>query len=234
MALNAKTAPGGGGNRNFEPMDPGTYPARLVQVVDVGLQNQRPFNGQEKTPAREIMFTYEFVDEFMLDEDGQELQDKPRWLSEFIALYNLDNERAKSTARYKALDPTLSADGDFAQLVDTAINVTIVQNPGKGKNAGKIFENIAGTSTMREKDARRCPELKNETVVFDLDEPDLKVFLGLPRFVQDKIKANLEFAGSKLEGLLEANAGGPGKKATEDASTAAEQNVSVDDNDNPY
>lgn len=228
MALNAKTAAGGGGGMNYTPLDPGTYPARLVQLVDVGLQNQRPYQGQEKPPAREIMFTYEFVDEFMLDEDGQEQEDKPRWISEFMPLFNLESERAKSTHRYKALDPTLEHDGDFTQLMGTPIMVTIVQNPGKGKNQGKIFENIAEVTPMREKDARRCPELVNEPVVFDLEDPDPKVFLNLPRFVQDKVKANLEYAGSKLAKLLDDNSGGPEKQQDTESTQEA-----LDD-DNPY
>src|SRR5690554_5331156 len=133
MALNAKNIPGGGGG-NYEPMEPGTYPARVVQIIDLGLQNQRPFQGQEKPPAREIAITYEFVDEFMKDENGEDQEDKPRWLTEIMPLHNLSSERAKSTQRYNALDPNMVYDGDFSQLVDTPCNVTVVQNPGKGKN----------------------------------------------------------------------------------------------------
>ena len=104
MALNAKTASSGGG-MNIEPLEPGTYPARLVQVVDLGVQAQRPYQGKEKDPVQEILLTYEFVDEFLKDEDGNEETDKPRWLSESMPLFNLSSERAKSTLRYNALDP---------------------------------------------------------------------------------------------------------------------------------
>src|SRR3546814_6949836 len=55
LGLNAKNAAGAA--RNYEPLPAGTYPARLVQVVDLGLQPQRPYQGQEKSPAQEIMQT---------------------------------------------------------------------------------------------------------------------------------------------------------------------------------
>ena len=236
MALNAKTAEGSGGSNRPDPLEPGAYPTRLVQLVDCGLQAQRPYQGQEKPPCREIMFTYEFLDEFLKDEDGQEMPDKPRWLSEFVPLHNLNSEKAKSTLRYKALDPTLEHDGDFAALVGTPVNVMVVQNPGKGQHAGKIFENISGTTAMRDKDKAKAPELVNEPVVFDLDDPDIAVFLNLPKFVQDKVKANLEFSGSTLEKLVDA--AGSQSAATDNGTDGdngpAEEPAPEDTDDNPY
>lgn len=210
MALNAKNIPGGGGN--YEPMEPGTYPARVVQIIDLGLQNQRPFQGQEKPPAREIAITYEFVDEFMKDENGEDQEDKPRWLTEIMPLHNLSSERAKSTQRYNALDPNMVYDGDFSQLVDTPCNVTVVQNPGKGKNAGRIYENVTAVSAMRARDAKKCPELVNEPIVFDCDEPDMDSWEKLPAFVKNKIRENLEFTGSDLEKMVGKGDESPGKK----------------------
>jgi len=203
MALNAsKVESKGNGGTKQEPLAAGNYPARLVQVLDLGLQEQRPYQGQEKPPAQEIMLTYEFVDEFMKDEDGNEIEDKPRWLSETIPLHHLQADRAKSTMRYKALDPTLAYGGDFTKVLDTPCNVTIVQNAGKGQHAGKVFTNIAGISSMRPRDAQKCPDLVNPPKVFDVDDPDMEVFESLPEWVQDKIKTNLEFEGSALQDKL--------------------------------
>lgn len=190
--LNAKEAAGGGGGpKNYEPML-GTYPARLVGVVDLGLQAQRPYQGEEKPPAREVMLTFEFVDEFMLDEDGKEQLDKPRWISERMPLYNLKAERARSTQRYKALDPNEEHEGDWSKLLNTPCNVTIVQNPGKGKNVGKVYENIDSVSLMRAKDATKCPPLVNETVCYDLDNHDDDEWEKLSGWVKDIIKGRLD------------------------------------------
>lgn len=218
MALNARKAPkGNGGGPKQEPIDPGSYPCRLVQVLDLGIQEQRPYQGQEKPPAHEIMLTYEFLDEFCVDEDGNELEDKPRWLSETLPLRNLENEKAKSTKRYYALDPKEDHGGDFIALLGTPCNVEIVQNPGKGKHAGKVFTNIANVSTMRPKDAKNAAELVNDPKAFSIDVPDMEVFFSLPDWVQDKIKSNLEYAGSELEELVEA---GPAAKEEDEEEEA--------------
>ena len=95
MALKAPQGNGG----NFVPqanIEPGTYPGRLVQVIDFGLQPQRPFKGQDKPPAYELGTTYELVDEFMKDENGEDIEDKPRWVSESFPFHSLAADKAKN------------------------------------------------------------------------------------------------------------------------------------------
>jgi hypothetical protein len=199
MALNAKNA--GGGEKNFieqDLIDIGNYPARLVQIIDLGVQPQRPFQGKDKPPIQEIMYTYELVDSFMKDEDGNELEDKPRWVSENMPFHGLYAENAKSTKRYNAFDPTGAFDGDVTKAIGMALNVAMVHNP-KGE---KVYANIGGVSPMRAKDAEKCTALKNPTKVFDLDNPDMDVFNKLPKWVQDKIKENLQYNGSPLQSKL--------------------------------
>ena len=206
MSLNARNIPmAGGGDKNRpDPLDPGTYPARLVQVLLLGVQPQRPYKGEEKPPKLEIMLTYEFLDEFMKDEDGDDLEDKPRWLSETLPFNNLEADLAKSTKRYYALDPNTEHGGDWSQLVETACMVTVIQNEGQGKNAGRFYENIAGVSSMRPKEAAKAPALKNPPKVFDFYEPDMTIFLSLPQWLQDKMKAAVDFGGSALEKAIKA------------------------------
>lgn len=200
MALNASKI---GGNKKeskfqMDPLEPGVYPTRLVQLIDLGLQPQRPYQGQEKPPAHEIMLTYEFVDEFLKDEDGNDVEDKPRWYSETIPLHPLIADRAKSTQRYNALDPEGKYGGDFVKCLSTPVNVTLVHN----QNGDKLYVNVANIAAMRPRDAAKCPELVNEPKYFDLDDPDVNVFGSLPEWIQDKIKKNLNFKGSKLEAAL--------------------------------
>lgn len=230
MALNAKKVPFGGGNKGpqQEPIDAGTYPCRVVQVLDLGLQPQRPYQGEEKPPAHEIMITYEFLDEFCLDDDGNELEDKPRWLSETMPLRNLESDLAKSTKRYIALDPNDDLDGDFLQLVGIPCMVTVTAKNGKGKNADKVYNNISSISTMRPKEAAKAPELVNPSKVFQLEEPDLEVLGSLPQWLQDKIKDNLEFDGSELDKVLS----GGGKPKTEKKAEKVEEPEDESEDDN--
>lgn len=219
MGLNASRVPTSGGNSTpQEPMEAGTYPCRLVQVIDLGLQPQRPFQGQEKAPAHMIMTTYEFTDEFMKDDNGEDIHDKPRWLSEDFPLYNLSQDKATSTKRYRALDPSGDFGGDWTALVGTACNVTVIQNAGKGNHAGKIFSNIGAVASMRSKDAEKTPELVNPPKVFNLEDPDMEVFTSLPDWLQEKIKGNLEFKGSKLDLALSGEAAPQPTPSAQDSS----------------
>jgi len=201
-ANQSKNSGGSGPGLAAPKLEPATYPARLVVVADLGLQPQRPWQGEEKPPAYEILTTYELVDEFMEDEDGSPILDKPRWLSESFPLYSLSSERAKSTVRYNALDPTGAMEGNWTDLLTMPCLVTTVNNPGKGKNAGRVFVNIANVAAMRTKDRDSVPALVNRAVVFDMDTPDVEEFDSLPQWVQDKIKGGLEYSGSELQKIL--------------------------------
>lgn len=230
MALQASKI-GNGPKGKFTPqanIEPGTYPARLVQIIDLGLQAQRPYKGQDKAPANEIMLTYELVDEFMKDDAGKALEDKPRWISETLPFYGLYADKAKSTQRYLAFDPKQEFGGDFAQIVGMACNVTVVNN-AVGE---KIYDNIAAVSAMRPRDAEKCPELVNPAKVFDVDAPDMEVFNSLPEWIREKIKGNLKYKGSALEKL--AGAPAPAKEAAKPADKPAPKQVEEVDEDAPY
>lgn len=198
MSLNANKVQSKGPSSTQPNLEDGSYPARVVQILDLGLQPQTAFEGKEKPPAYHINITYELLDEFCVDEDGNEQTDKPRWVGETMPMHSLKAERAKSTLRYKALDPNEDYDGDFTQLLGTPCIVTLVNN----KRKDKVYTNVASVSAMRPKDASKAPELVNEACFFDLDDPDMGVFNKLPAWLQDKIKGNLEFEGSALQNAL--------------------------------
>jgi len=214
MKLNLSSM-GGGSNKQSgpaqDPLDAGSYPVRIVQMVHMGLQAQRPFEGQEKPPQQEIRVTYEFLDEFMLDEDGAEVEDKPRWVSEEFALHPLDVDRAKSTLRYNAFDPDNEGDGDIFSLVGRAGNLTIVAKQGNGKNKDKVYNNVSGANAMRAKDLKKHDDtpLINPSLLFSVDEPDMVAYGKLPDFVKDKIKAGLAYKSTELCKQLGEDKGDP-------------------------
>lgn len=216
MSLNAKKAGGSSSNKQRieQPViEEGTYPGRVVQVVDLGIQNQRPYKGEEKPPVHKIHVTYEMVDEFMVDEEGNIDEEKPRWLSEEFPLYNLKNERANSTKRYMAIDPNLEVDGDWGAVASFPVNIVVgTYVPKSGPNEGKTRNKVVGLTKMRPKEVANCPELVNEPKVFSLDDPDMDVFNSLPEFMQEKIKGNLEYNGSPLQELLEGGSKPKAKK----------------------
>lgn len=212
-------------------LEAGGYPGRLVQLIDLGLQPQS-YEGKATEPAPEIYITLELSDEFLKDEEGNDLTDKPRWFSESFSLRHIKSEKAKSTKRYMAFDPALKYDGDWVKLLGMPVMVNLIQNPSK-KDKSVVYNNIGSLSAMRAKDAEKLPPLVNPIKVFDLDNPDMEVFKALPEFIQKKITSNLEFNGSKLQAALggkQVDSNGADASASyEDAGTPPEL-----DDENPY
>lgn len=213
--INANNVPTGGAKFKQPTLEPGGYQGRLVQIIDLGLQPQF-FEGEEKEPKYQLYTSYELADEFMVDEDGNVQKDRPRWISEDFPLNALNSDKAKSTKRYDVLDPGRAAGGDWSQLVGRACLINVVVNQGKGKNTGKEFNNISSISILRAKEASAVPELVNKPVVFDLDNPNVEIFNSLPAFLQDRIKGNLQFNGSKLQVLLGIKPSEPAKEKGDD------------------
>lgn len=211
------------------------YPCRVAQVIDLGLHYKEEYDTvnkkyvpvTSKAPVNMLMVTYEFTTEFVKDAEGNDQEDKPRWLSEQFPLYPLDSELATSTKRYNAFDPGAGKfGGDWAKIAGEPCAVTIgLKGNGKAK-IGNVAKPMKGMTVEA---------LKNPVKTLDLSEPDLDIFNSLPAWLQDKIKANLEYAGSPLERLL---AGGV-VKATGDKPKPVEKPVDVpvedtEDNDDPW
>lgn len=198
MSLNLNSQKKGGGGVQQNVIEVGTVPARLVRVIDLGMQNRDAYEGQEKPPAHMVDFTYELLDVFMVDKDGNEDENKPRWISESFPIHHPSADLAKSTKRAKALDPNNDFGYDLTRMVGAPCMITI----GHKQSKGKTYANIIGVSPMRAKDAEKAPGLKNDPVVFTLDEPDMEVFNKFPDWLKEKIQNNLEFNGSKLWAML--------------------------------
>jgi hypothetical protein len=220
--------------KRYDILDPGTYPARFILLADLGMQAQRPWGEKVKPPAQMIHCTYELTDEFMKDEDGQLDPEKPRWLSEAFALHHLGADRAKSTLRYRGLDPKNEHDGDWAQLLGTPCNLSIVINPGKGQNLGRNYENIIGVMPMREKDRDKLPPIVNTPRLFDLDEPTMDGFLALPEFVQRKIMGGIGFDESDFGRAVVLTKGENPPKDSDPVPEAPDDEGDIGDDDIPF
>lgn len=232
MALNAKKIKGNSKKFVEQPNLPiDNYPARVVQVIDLGLQPGGEWAGEKKAPAHMIRVTYELVDAFMIDKDGNEIEDKPRWISEDLKMFSPDADLAKCNKRYKAIDPECVHDYNWGELLGASCTVLNVHK----KSKGKTYDNVALVSPyVVSKRNPELPELVNEPKMFDLDEPDLDLFQSLPQWIQDKIKGNLEFKGSPLEALLSGDAPKTAKDEVKQAEADLAPEADEDDGDEPW
>lgn len=198
MARTAKS------NKKFEDapnLTPGSYPARLVGMVFLGVQKQPPYKGQAKPPHEMVRLVYELSDAFMVDENGEDILDRPRWLDEEVPVYSLDAERAKFPQRLKAIDPTITDDTPLDQVIGKPCQVVVVNNPGKGKNEGRIFDNVDSVNPAIKVKGYSQPDLVNPSFYFDpFDDEncDVEVFRKLSEFVQKKITGADDYIDSVL------------------------------------
>jgi len=194
LNINAnKTNSVNGKDRKLIPAGP--QMGRLVRVVDYGLQEQPPYQGQVKKPAYKIDLTFEFP-KHRIDVDGES---RPMWESKTITASS--HEKSTCVKWYSVLDPENKHRGDLSKCLDTPVQVLIVHNEGRGKHEGKTFANIGDITPLME--GLEVPPLENDAVSFDLSSPDIELFKTFPEFMQERIKSNLEFTGSKLQRLLE-------------------------------
>lgn len=220
----ADIASTGGSKMTKDVLAPNGYPARLVGVVFIGVQNQRPWLGEAKPPVDEVRLTYELSHEFMKDEDGEILADKPRWLTEKVAFKALKLEKAKSTKRFKSIDPSGVNAGDFKACLGNGCTLVIVNNPGKGDHAGKVFENIGDVTPAPNMPGYTQPEVVNETFYYDLNDDSctLEEFRALPEFVQEIIMGANDFSTSVLAKQIGGENGQPSADVPQDAPEAAD------------
>lgn len=201
MSFNAKEIVSATPQR--EILETGAYPARLVQLLNLGIQPQRPFKGEEKAPVLELSVTYELLDEFMPDADGNPDEEKPRWFSETFPFHSLKADRATSTKRYIALDQNMEHDGDWLALLGKPCMVNLgVYTVKSGPNTGQERQKILSVSAMRPKEAAKAPELVNEPRIFDFYNPDMEAYDKLPDWIQKKLTEAVDFPGSALEEAL--------------------------------
>lgn len=227
--LNASKLPSTSNAKPIPPLDAGSYPARLVQILLMGVQKNTPYKGEEKAPSLKMRLTYELLDEFMKDEEDNDIPEKPRWVSEDFPFFPLKADLATSTKRYYALDVDSEHGGDWAQLLGSPCMITLVQS--KSKKSDKIYNNVAAVSAMRPKEAAKAPPLVNEGKIFDFYSPDMEVFNSLPDWLQEEAKGAVDFEGSPLEAALASGTTKVAKKEKAPVKPSPEPSGDIDKTD---
>jgi hypothetical protein len=201
MNLNelAKSNKGSGGDRPKPKA--GSQAARVVHVVDLGVQPRKPYMGKEKKPARMVWVNFELPnDKFDFKGEGKlephRISTAPMTASNDpkAALYKLMN----------SLDPQGMLAGDLTKLVNTPCLVTVVYNKQPlpdGSTA--VYANLSQVIQYPDSIPVPVPPLSIEGGSFSFDSPDIKVWESLPSFIQEKIKGALNFKGSAVEKMLQ-------------------------------
>lgn len=217
---------------NAPVLKPGGYPARLVGVVFIGEQKQKPYKGKAKPPVQMVRLTYELSHEFMEDDKGEADPTRPRWFHEQMPVYPLDADRSKLTRRFSGFDPDGETDGVLFDCLGNACTVVIAHGdrPGEPNNP---YINIAEVTPPASMPGYVQPELVNPMFYFDpFDEEncDLEYFRKQPEWLQKLIMEANDYNKSILAELISGS-----EEGEDDGQDNATGDSGEDDSDNnPY
>ena len=178
MSLTVKETGGGGGT----PIGAGTYPARCVGVVDLGIQHN-DFNDKDQEKVRLI---FELPTE-RVQVDGE---DKPRWLSKpyTASLHEKATLRKDLDAwRGKPFTAEELAGFNLQNVIGAPCILTIINQEGK---TGSVYAKIASISKpMKGMDV---PPLENDPILFDMDADNAaEVLKTLPNWMREEVEKSV-------------------------------------------
>lgn len=171
--------------KEFEILASGAYPARLYQIIHMGVIDSGQYG-----PKDTVRLAFEFPTEktTFKEENGEQ----PFVLSQEYTL----STHEKSNLR-KVIHALIGAEltdqeaesFDVEDLIGKECLVTVVHNEGKN---GKIYANIGNTTVLPK--GMECPAPINEAFVLNYREKwdDIK-FATLPDFIKSKMQATEQF-----------------------------------------
>ena len=167
--------------KNYGRLEDGTHLARIVSIVDFGLQPQTDYDTKEPSdPKKTVMITFETPEERidMEDKEGNKVS-KPRWIGKEVK----QSMHEKSTL-FKIVNAVGKGISSLDELLNKPVMITVEST--KTGNAKVTGEN----KPMK---GMEVGELENEATFFDFDSPNLELFKSLPAWQQNKIKEALNF-----------------------------------------
>lgn len=190
MGFIAKDSGGG----NFKPVPAGVFIGRCFQIIDLGTQLSEGAYGSKL--QHKIRLGWEILDNddegtpLMVEYDGKTL---PMTLSKSYTLSMHEKaslRRDLSAWRGKAFTEEEAMSFDVSKLVGAYCMLNVTHN----ETNGKTYSNVAGITPLPGALKASKPDPVHDVVMFDLDNPDMKVFATFHEKLQDYIKKSPEWA----------------------------------------
>jgi hypothetical protein len=171
----------------FEPlpnMTPGDYEGRLVYVADLGLQAGMIYRGEQKKDTQQIALGFEIIGE-TIELDGQ---DFPRvlWTNPFNVFSAL-TAKGKELVFYSIFVPDAKENQvpQWEKQLGKPASIVVINAPGKGDNADKLYDNIERVSAIPLKYQENIGEAQIVPFIGDADDeenPCTKALFGLAKY----------------------------------------------------
>ena len=169
--------------KDFGRLEDGNHLARIVSVIDFGLQPQTDWQTKEPVdPKKVVSITYETPTETitMEDKEGNKTE-KPRWISKEYTLSF--HEMAALRKVVDALKPDIES-------LDELLNVPCMITVGSTATG-----NAKITAVSKPMKGMEVPELFGDSFHFDFSHPNMELFNGLYEWQQNKLKEALDYNG---------------------------------------
>ncbi len=184
MAIIATNKKGEG----FDPIEAGSYPARVYQMIQLGT-----IAGFQGVMQNKVRIGFELPTEMMVFDQAK--GEQPRVISQDYTLSF--HEKAKLTKVINACDPKALSVGDDGFMeefdVETLIGkdclITIGNKPKKDGTGNYAFID----SCTRLPKGMTCPKQINPTQVLSFDNWNQETFDKLPDFIKEKIVSSDEY-----------------------------------------
>jgi len=172
------------GGGDFKQVDPGTYPARCIAIIDLGTQDSE-YQGQ-KRKRRQAMLVWELPTEMMETKDGE----KPMTVSKFytVSLSEKSNLRPDLEAwRGRAFTPEELAGFDLNNVLDKPCMVSVTHNEKGKARVSSVAKLVKGMSV---------PDAVHKPFIFSLDNFDGALFQTISPGIQKIIAQSDEYKAS--------------------------------------
>lgn len=184
--------------KDFGRVEDGAYSARIVQIIDFGLQYETDYKTNEiKTyedgnPVikHKVWINFEFPEE-TIEIDGEE---KPRWYGKEYTVSS--HEKSALYALLKSVDPKGEAT-DKGRNVKGLLGLPAMVTIGS-TSSGKA--KISGVSAVPK--GLQVGALVNEEFFLDLDSEDVDSFNNLPGWMKERIKLGIGFSDTTMSKVL--------------------------------
>lgn len=178
MSLTVKETGGG----SYAPLEAGTYQARCVGILDLGIQHN-DYNGKDQEKVRLIF-------ELPTERVQVNNEDKPCWQSKaYTASLHEKATLRKDLESWRGVPFTKEELAGFSlkNVIDAPCIVTIRH---KEKKAGGVYAEIASISKPMK--GMEVPPLENEPIIFDMDMDGADgVLKQLPNWMRDEIEKSV-------------------------------------------
>lgn len=181
----------GKGGGEFEMVPQGLYVARCYRILDLGTQTTHGMFGEKQ--QHQIMISWELLDDEVKMSDGRPYSVHKTYTASLHEKAKLRSD-LEAWRNKKFMEAEIES-FDMSKVAGTFCQVQVVHSED-GKYAN--VQTIVSYKAPKDKEGNPVyPEAVNDTLVFDLDEPDMAVFELLSDNMKAKIMSAPEWEAAK-------------------------------------